>query len=136
MFDILSYFLYQAAKIDPTDVNLWYEIGYMSQNSKRFLVAKYAFKQALVINSKHWPSLNNLIILLYAIGDYTRKFLYIFNLFEKLGILSLVCLKYTMQAFNIDKFYVYGIIVFNSLLQLNNEFYTNDIKKFLKDNQV
>ena len=43
----------------------------MSLKSKRYLTGKYAFEQALVIDSKHWPSLNNLIILLYAIGDYS-----------------------------------------------------------------
>lgn len=64
----------QAAKIDASDICLWFEIGQTSLQLDRFLIAKLAFEQSLRLDPAYWPSLDNFIVLVYALGNHTRKY--------------------------------------------------------------
>lgn len=63
----------KAAKIDNTDLCIWYEIGDNALKLNRYIIAKLAFEQSLRIDSSYWPSLDSFIILLYALGNYARN---------------------------------------------------------------
>ncbi len=64
-------YLIQAANIDSTDLSIWYEMGENALKLNKFIIARYAFEESININSSHWASLDNLIILLYGIGNYS-----------------------------------------------------------------
>jgi hypothetical protein len=53
---------------------MWHQIGENALKLNKFLISKYAFEQSLKIDSTYWPSLDNLIVLYYSIGDYSCKF--------------------------------------------------------------
>ena len=65
--------IWQAVKIDATDLCLWFEIGLSSLKQDNYLIAKLAFEQSLKIDSTYWPSLDHFIILVYALGNYSRN---------------------------------------------------------------
>ncbi len=52
---------------------MWYQIGENALKLNKFLISKYAFEESLKIDSTFWPSLDNLVVLYYAIGDYSCK---------------------------------------------------------------
>jgi hypothetical protein len=70
-FSVALNYLIQAAKIDSTDLSVWYEIGENALKLNKFMIARYAFEESLNLNSSHWASLDNLIILLYGLGNYS-----------------------------------------------------------------
>jgi tetratricopeptide (TPR) repeat protein len=65
----LNYYI-EAAELDSSDVCLWYEMAQCAFELGNFIIAKLAFEQSLQINPSYWPSLDALIVLLYAIGNY------------------------------------------------------------------
>lgn len=60
--------------LDTSDVTLWYKIGKLASGMGKLSLSRYAFTQGLNCSSNHWPCLDNLITILYALLDYERKF--------------------------------------------------------------
>ena len=83
MFKVLEHRLYdcpfQAVKIDNTEVNVWFKIGQTAMKIEDFQLAQLAFEEGLVCSPKHWPCLDNLITLLYALNNYWREYLELSN---------------------------------------------------------
>ncbi|XP_029179074.1 calcineurin-binding protein cabin-1-like [Nylanderia fulva] len=68
---------WEAANLDGSDVTLWYRIGTLAMKISNLELACSSFKQGLKCNSNHWPCLDNLITVLYAVPDYMNCLLYI-----------------------------------------------------------
>ncbi|RNA38531.1 calcineurin-binding cabin-1 [Brachionus plicatilis] len=90
-------YLIQAATIDGTDINLWYEIGCLSLKIGRLIVAKVSFEECLNINPHHWPSLDQLIVILFSLGNFTNSLEFVFN------------------ALRMDKAYINGLIILKKI---------------------
>ncbi len=110
--------LIKAAKLDATDLCLWFDIGSVSLKLERFWIAKLAFEQSLLIDPNHWPSLDSFIVLVYALGDYS------------------LCLKYVFASLKLDKFYVNGIILMKKIQMFEEAFYSQQIEVFVDSNYV
>ncbi|XP_063400740.1 calcineurin-binding protein cabin-1-like [Mytilus trossulus] len=72
---ILSYI--EAVKIDTTEVTVWYKIGTIAKQIYNFPLARMGFEMGLQCNPNHWPCLDNVITLLYAMNDYWYCLFYI-----------------------------------------------------------
>ncbi|RZC42711.1 calcineurin-binding protein cabin-1, partial [Asbolus verrucosus] len=72
----LDYYL-NASELDSTDVTLWYKIGKLAIKQNRFRQAAYALSKGLECSESHWPCLDQLISLLYAMKDTVSCLLYI-----------------------------------------------------------
>lgn len=88
--DAIHYYL-EAAILDNTDVVLWYKIGTMAAKISSLDIACIALKHGLKQNQNHWPSLDSIITILYAIPDYMN------------------CLLYISIALQIDPMYIKGL---------------------------
>ncbi|XP_071957281.1 calcineurin-binding protein cabin-1-like [Antedon mediterranea] len=75
-------FYLEAINIDSTDVSLWYKIGNLALELVHIPLARIAFEQAYQCNPKHWPSLDSLCTVLYALCDYPGCLYYIAKCFE------------------------------------------------------
>jgi tetratricopeptide (TPR) repeat protein len=109
-------FLIEAAKIDDTDRCIWYEIGQNALNLNKYMIARYAFEHTLSIDPNDWYSLDNLIVILYALGNYSQ------------------CLSYVFHALKVDKFYVNGLIVMKLMEKLGEVYYTRQVEMFSEAN--
>jgi tetratricopeptide (TPR) repeat protein len=107
-------FLIQAAKIDDTDRCVWYEIGENALHLNKHMIARYAFEQTLSIDPGDWFSLDNLVVILYALGNYSH------------------CLNYVIQSLKLDKFYVNGLIAMKLLTKLNDSYLDKQIEMFVE----
>ncbi|XP_077631332.1 calcineurin-binding protein cabin-1 isoform X2 [Crocuta crocuta] len=76
-------FYLEAVMLDSTDVNLWYKIGHVALRLIRVPLARHAFEEGLRCNPDHWPCLDNLITVLYTLGDYTTCLYFICKALEK-----------------------------------------------------
>ncbi|XP_051009187.1 calcineurin-binding protein cabin-1 isoform X3 [Acomys russatus] len=76
-------FYLEAVMLDSTDVNLWYKIGHVALRLIRLPLARHAFEEGLRCNPDHWPCLDNLITVLYALSDYTTCLYFICKALEK-----------------------------------------------------
>ncbi|XP_006875013.1 PREDICTED: calcineurin-binding protein cabin-1 [Chrysochloris asiatica] len=76
-------FYLEAVMLDSTDVNLWYKIGHVALRLIRVPLARHAFEEGLRCNADHWPCLDNLITILYALSDYTTCLYFICKALEK-----------------------------------------------------
>ncbi|XP_006901491.1 PREDICTED: calcineurin-binding protein cabin-1 [Elephantulus edwardii] len=76
-------FYLEAVMLDSTDVNLWYKIGHVALRLIRVPLARHAFEEGLRCNPDHWPCLDNLITILYALSDYTTCLYFICKALEK-----------------------------------------------------
>ncbi|XP_058512472.1 calcineurin-binding protein cabin-1 isoform X1 [Ochotona princeps] len=76
-------FYLEAVMLDSTDVNLWYKIGHVALRLIRLPLARHAFEEGLRCNPDHWPCLDNLITVLYTLGDYTTCLYFICKALEK-----------------------------------------------------
>ncbi|XP_076263012.1 calcineurin-binding protein cabin-1-like isoform X2 [Rhynchophorus ferrugineus] len=85
--------LTQASDLDPTDVTLWCKIGKLAITVNQFRKASYAFSKGLECNESHWPCLDNLISVLYALKD------------------TVACLLYIGKALMLDPDYTKGLIL-------------------------
>uniref|UniRef100_A0AAR5P9I3 Calcineurin-binding protein cabin-1 MEF2-binding domain-containing protein n=1 Tax=Dendroctonus ponderosae TaxID=77166 RepID=A0AAR5P9I3_DENPD len=83
----------QASELDSTDVTLWSKIGKLALKEDKFNKAAYAFSKGLECNESHWPCLDNLISVLYAIKD------------------TVSCLVYIGKALMLDADYTKGIVL-------------------------
>ncbi|XP_076114418.1 calcineurin-binding protein cabin-1-like isoform X3 [Mytilus galloprovincialis] len=72
---LLSYI--EAVKIDTTEVTVWYKIGTIAKQIYNFPLARMGFEMGLQCNPNHWPCLDNVITLLYAMNDYWYCLYYI-----------------------------------------------------------
>lgn len=112
----------KASELDDSDVTLWYKIGKMAIELDRFRQAAYAFSkvtlhyfncllnvrlrkivilQGLECSESHWPCLDQLITLLYAIQD------------------ALACLYYIGRALVLDPYYIKGLVLKNKIYEDN-----------------
>ncbi|XP_072455696.1 calcineurin-binding protein cabin-1 [Notamacropus eugenii] len=73
----------EAVMLDSTDVNLWYKIGCVALKLVCISLARHAFEEGLRCNPDHWPCLDNLITVLYTLGDYTTGLYFICKALEK-----------------------------------------------------
>ncbi|XP_021164600.2 calcineurin-binding protein cabin-1 isoform X4 [Fundulus heteroclitus] len=76
-------FYLEAVMLDSTDVNMWYKIGQVAVRLVRIPLARHAFEEGLHCNPDHWPCLDNLITILYALSDYTYCLYFIAKALEK-----------------------------------------------------
>ncbi|XP_041466733.1 calcineurin-binding protein cabin-1-like [Lytechinus variegatus] len=81
----------EAVNLDSTDVTLWYRIGTVAVKLSQLALARVAFEQGLKCSKLHWPCLDFLCTILYAINDYVT------------------CLYYIAQALERDKRYTKGL---------------------------
>ncbi|XP_042618685.1 calcineurin-binding protein cabin-1-like isoform X5 [Cyprinus carpio] len=64
-------FYVQAVMLDSTDVNMWYKMGKLALRKASMPLARHAFEVGLRCNPDHWPCLDSLITVLYALSDYS-----------------------------------------------------------------
>ncbi|XP_038052847.1 calcineurin-binding protein cabin-1-like [Patiria miniata] len=83
----------EAVAYDETDVTVWYRIGTMAVILYQLPLARLSFMQALKCSPKHWPSLDNLCTVQYALNDYAG------------------CLYYICQALERDRKYIKGVVL-------------------------
>lgn len=83
----------EASKLDETDVTLWHKIGKLAIKENRFRQAIFAFTKGLECNESHWPCLDQLISILYAVQD------------------MITCLYYIGKALILDNGYVKGLVL-------------------------
>ncbi|XP_018421411.1 PREDICTED: calcineurin-binding protein cabin-1 [Nanorana parkeri] len=73
----------EAVMLDSTDVNLWYKIGQLALRLVRIPLARHAFEEGLQCNPDHWPCLDNLVLVLYTISDYSNCLYFICKALER-----------------------------------------------------
>ncbi|XP_031357687.1 calcineurin-binding protein cabin-1-like isoform X2 [Photinus pyralis] len=91
-----------AAELDGTDVTLWYKIGTLALRRDRFRHAAFAFSQGLECSESHWPCLDKLITLLFAIRD------------------TVGCLSYITKALILDPDYGRGLVLRREIYEANS----------------
>uniref|UniRef100_A0A671TDN7 Calcineurin-binding protein cabin-1-like n=1 Tax=Sinocyclocheilus anshuiensis TaxID=1608454 RepID=A0A671TDN7_9TELE len=64
-------FYVQAVMLDSTDVSMWYKMGKLALRKASMPLARHAFEVGLRCNPDHWPCLDSLITVLYALSDYS-----------------------------------------------------------------
>lgn len=60
----------QAVALDDSDVTVWYHLGVVAMKTFDLCLARHSFEEGLKCNPKHWPCLDLLCTVLYAVGDY------------------------------------------------------------------
>ncbi|RMX51696.1 hypothetical protein pdam_00008112, partial [Pocillopora damicornis] len=60
----------QAVALDDSDVTVWHHLGMVALKTFDLCLARHSFEEGLKCNPKHWPCLDLLCTVLYAIGDY------------------------------------------------------------------
>ncbi|CAH1731820.1 unnamed protein product [Aphis gossypii] len=80
----------EALKMDNTDLNLWYRIGFTHSKLYQTDQAISAFLEGIKCNPNHWPTLDKLITLLYASNEYV------------------CCLYHISMSLNLDSGYLKG----------------------------
>ncbi|XP_031788632.1 uncharacterized protein LOC100680122 isoform X2 [Nasonia vitripennis] len=90
---------WEAAQLDDSDVMLWYKIGCIAIKIANLEVACLAFNQGLKQNNNHWPCLDHIITVLYAIPDHKN------------------CLYYISMALERDPTYIKGLAFCKEILK-------------------
>uniref|UniRef100_A0A8C4NFU0 Calcineurin binding protein 1 n=1 Tax=Eptatretus burgeri TaxID=7764 RepID=A0A8C4NFU0_EPTBU len=72
----LHYYL-EAVQLDGSDVSLWQRLASVACSLSLLPLARYGWLQGLERNPGHWPCLNGLMTVLYALGDHTTCLYYI-----------------------------------------------------------
>ncbi|XP_050312415.1 calcineurin-binding protein cabin-1-like isoform X8 [Anthonomus grandis grandis] len=98
--DALDSFI-KASELDSTDVTLWTKIGRLALKENLFNKAAYAFSKGLECNESHWPCLDSLISVLYAIRD------------------TISCNCYIGKALSLDPDYIKGHVLRKQIYQDN-----------------
>lgn len=96
----LDYYL-DAALIDGTDVTLWHRIGKVAIEVKDYQLAVEAFQKGLECNPKHWPCLDQVIMLLYAMRE------------------DVSALYFISKAFQLEPDYIRGLAIRHQLYKYN-----------------
>ncbi|XP_048242654.1 calcineurin-binding protein cabin-1-like [Haliotis rufescens] len=73
----------EAVKIDSSEVTVWYKIGTIGLKIHDYSLSRLAFEQGLQCNPNHWPCLDHVIPVSYALNDYWRCLYYIAKALEK-----------------------------------------------------
>ncbi|TRY56617.1 hypothetical protein DNTS_023521 [Danionella cerebrum] len=73
----------QAVMLDSTDVSMWYKMGKLALRKASMPLARHAFEVGLRCNPEHWPCLDSLITVLYALSDYSCCLFHICKALEK-----------------------------------------------------
>jgi len=60
-------------RIDRTEVTVWYKVGLTALALEDFQLAMIAFEHGLECNPKHWPCLDKIIPILYALNNYIGR---------------------------------------------------------------
>ncbi|XP_057289691.1 calcineurin-binding protein cabin-1-like [Hydractinia symbiolongicarpus] len=89
---VLDYLL-EAAVVDESDVSLWWKIGQFATSTLNIRLARYAFEKGLLYSPNHCLCLDQLITVLYVVGDYTA------------------CLEMISKAFDRDESYTKGFAI-------------------------
>ncbi|XP_060070254.1 uncharacterized protein LOC132550231 [Ylistrum balloti] len=89
----------EAVKIDTTEVTVWYKIGTIALKLYNFPLARLGFEKGLHCNPNHWPCLDHVITLLYAMNDYWN------------------CLYYISRALLKDPEYTKGLVLRKQILK-------------------
>nr|KAG5701967.1 hypothetical protein BaRGS_034549 [Batillaria attramentaria] len=74
----------EAVKIDASEVTVWYKMGIIAKKLHNYPLAKLAFEQGLQCNENHWPCLDSVITVLYALNDFWMILLFIPSKWRKL----------------------------------------------------
>ncbi|KAG5899799.1 hypothetical protein JTB14_006132 [Gonioctena quinquepunctata] len=82
-----------ASELDSTDVTLWNKIGNLSLKMDQFRQSVYAYSKGLECSESHWPCLDKLISILFAIKD------------------TIACLVYIGKALILDPDYMKGLVL-------------------------
>lgn len=70
-------FYIKATKLDNSDLNLWYRIGRLAITIPDLHLAVSAFEEGLKCSPNHWPCIDNLVTITFALGDYLACLYYI-----------------------------------------------------------
>lgn len=73
----------QAVGLDDSDVTVWFHLGVVAMKTFDLCLARHSFEEGLKCNPKHWPSLDLLCTVLYAIGDYSSCLVMISKALER-----------------------------------------------------
>ncbi|XP_044767142.1 uncharacterized protein LOC123323022 [Coccinella septempunctata] len=90
-----------ASELDQGDITLWYKIGKLSIEEHRFKQSIYAFSKGLDCYDSHWPCLDAIIPLLFAVKDTVN------------------CLFYIGKALELDPEYMKGLVLRKRIYQDN-----------------
>nr|CAD7580709.1 unnamed protein product [Timema californicum] len=74
----LTYYI-KASEIDNSDVSLWYYMGRVAMKGVYYELAADAFSRGLERNPRHWPCLDNMISVLYALDYFVSCLFHIFK---------------------------------------------------------
>ncbi|XP_060641249.2 calcineurin-binding protein cabin-1 isoform X1 [Anolis sagrei] len=107
-------FYLEAVLLDGTDVSLWHRIGRLALRLIRLPLARHAFEEGLQCNADHWPSLDALLTVLYALGDYPT------------------CLYFTCKALEKDCKYSKGLVLKEKIFQEQPSLRKDSLHMFLK----
>lgn len=81
-----------ATDLDDTDVTLWHRLGLLCLRAQRFEMALQVFQRGTEQNPKHWPCLDNIVTLLFAL-DYKEE-----------------CITTIYETLQLDPGYLRGIV--------------------------
>nr|XP_039248524.1 calcineurin-binding protein cabin-1-like [Styela clava] len=73
----------QAVMLDTSDVTLWYKIGVLAAKLSNLHLSRRALTQGLQCNPNHWPCLDSVITVCYAILDYENCLMWISKALKK-----------------------------------------------------
>jgi len=62
----------KAAEIDDSDPSLWYHLGLTAKQTFDYRLSRQAFERTLLLQPRHWLSLNQLLDVLYIIEDHDQ----------------------------------------------------------------
>ena len=68
----LSFHL-KATSVDTTDITVWSQLASLASSLGNLLLARKALECALCCQANHWPAIENLCTVLFALQDYTGQ---------------------------------------------------------------
>ncbi|XP_026332413.1 calcineurin-binding protein cabin-1-like [Hyposmocoma kahamanoa] len=81
-----------ATELDDTDVTLWHRLGLLCLRAERYEMALQVFQRGTEQNPKHWPCLDKIVTLLFAL-DYKEE-----------------CISTIYETLHLDPGYMRGIV--------------------------
>ncbi len=57
--------------MDSSDITVWSQLAGLASSLGNLLLARTALEQALVCHSNHWPAIEALCTVLFALQDYS-----------------------------------------------------------------
>ncbi|CAG0897136.1 unnamed protein product [Darwinula stevensoni] len=96
--DAIEYTL-KALELDGTDVTVWYKLGQMGLQAEDYGLASKAFQNGLEVNQNHWPCLDKLVTIQYALSD------------------TLGCLDLIAYGLSRDPYFLKGLAIRDTIFQ-------------------